>query len=237
LDILKLKTRPRNGTGKSVTRKIRTTGWIPAIVYGRKKTPQLIEVDGREFAALLRGRKLTHLIDLGIGSQEESVAVIKEVQRHVLKDNLFYHIDFQHVAMDEKITVEVPIEVVGIPIGVKESGGVLGHPVKAVKFECLPGDIPEKISIDVSALSIGDSIHIRDVVVANGVIKESADEVVAVVTHPTREIVDEPKVAAEGEAAAGEGAAAGAEGAAPAAEGAAPAAPGATKQKPDKKDK
>jgi len=215
-----------------MTRKIRAQGWIPAIFYGRKQEPKLLEVNGREFAALTRGKKLSHLIDLGLGS-DDSIAVIKEVQRHVLKDDVVFHIDFQHVAMNEKITVEVPLEVSGIPIGVKEMGGVLGHPVKAIKVECMPADIPEKITIDVSALEIGDSIHIRDIVVgANITIKDSADEVVAVVTHPTREIVEEPKVAAEGEVPV--------EGEAPVAEGAEQAAPGAAAApeqppKPEKK--
>lgn len=188
MEIIKIKTRARSGSGKSYTRKTRAQGWIPAIYYGRKTEAKTIEVDYREFAAIVRNRKLTNLIDLGIGSgSEDSIAVIKEVQRHVIKDNLFFHIDFQHVAMNEKVTVKCPIEILGIPIGVKVSAGVLGHPVKSVMIECLPMDIPEKISIDVSELNVGNSIHVRDITIEKVSIKESPDEVLAMVTHPTRD--------------------------------------------------
>ena len=193
MDIIKLKARPRTGTGKSYTRKIRLQGWIPAAYYGEGIEPQNIEIDKKEFAAIVRGKKLTHLVDLGLaGGKEASIAVIREVQRHVIIDDKFLHIDFQHVAMDKKVTVDCPLLLTGIPIGVKESGGVLGHPVKLLKIECMPTEIPENITIDVSALAIGDSIHVRDVSFPNIVIKASPDEVLAVVTHPTREEEAQP---------------------------------------------
>ncbi len=81
----------------------------------------------------------------------------------------------------------MPLELTGIPVGVKDNHGILDYPVKSVSIECLPMDIPEKVIVDVSALNIGNSIHVRDVVIPNIVIKESADEVLATVTHPTRE--------------------------------------------------
>jgi len=135
---------------------------------------------------------MTHLVDLGLESNgAKSIAVIKETQRHVVKDSLFYHIDFQHVDMNEKVVVHCPVHIVGLAIGVKDESGVLGNPVKSVNIECLPMDIPENITVDVSGLHVGDSIHIRDISVPNITIKESADEVVAVVTHATREVVEE----------------------------------------------
>ena len=232
MEIIKLKARPRSGSGKSYTRKTREQGWVPAIYYGVGREPVTIEVDKKEFSAIVRGRKLTHLFDLGLsGGQSPSLAVVREVQRHVIKDDLFLNIDFQYVAMDKKVTIDCPLELTGIPIGVKEAGGVLGRPVKKLTIECMPTEIPEKISIEVSHLEIGDSIHVRDVKVPNVVIKASPDEVLAVVTHPTRE--EEVAKPAE-EAVTEEGAAAvpaegvpGAPGAAPAAPGAAPTAPGA----------
>lgn len=206
MEIIKLKARSRTGTGKSYTRKARVDGWIPAIYYGHNREPVSIEVDNKEFAAIVRGKKLTHLVDLGIGqSQDDSIAVIREVQRHVVKTDRYIHIDFMHVAMNEKVTVEVPLVVDGLPLGVKD-GGVLGHPVKSVKIECMPMDIPEKVTIDVSNLNIGDSIHVRDIVIPNIVIKESPDEVLAVVTLPTREAeTAKPEEAAEGAATAAAG--------------------------------
>jgi large subunit ribosomal protein L25 len=207
LEIIKLKTRTRTGSGKSYTRKARAQGWVPAIFYGRTTDPVSIEVDEHEFSSLVRNKHLTHLIDLGIGQkQDDSIAVIKEVQKHVVKNNFFYHIDFQHVAMNEKVTVHCPLHLIGIAVGVKDENGVLGHPVKSIMIECLPMDIPENIQVDVSALHVGNSIHIRDISVLNVTIKDSPDEVVAVVTHASREIT-EATTTAEAEAATPEAAA------------------------------
>jgi large subunit ribosomal protein L25 len=228
LEIIKLKARPRSGTGKSYTRKVRVLGWVPAVFYGQGIEPMNIEVDKKEFAALVRGRKLTHLIDLGLaGDKEASIAVVRDVQRHVIIDDKFLHIDFQHVAMDKKVTVDCPLLLTGIPIGVKDSGGVLGHPVRVLKIECMPTEIPENISIDVSALAIGDSIHVRDVSIPNVTIKASPDEVLAVVTHPTREEEVKPAEGVVGEEGAVPAPGATAPGAAPAAPTAPGAAPGA----------
>jgi len=220
LEIIKLTSRQRSGTGKSYTRKARVQGWVPAVYYGHNRDSVHIEINAREFATLVRQRKTTHLVDLGLGqSQDDSIAVIKDIQRHVLKNESFIHVDFQHVAMNEKVTVRVPLELTGIPVGVKDNHGILDYPVKSVSIECLPMDIPEKVIVDVSALNIGNSIHVRDVVIPNIVIKESADEVLATVTHPTRE------AATEGAAEGGEAAAAAPAKGAPAVKGAAPAAP------------
>jgi large subunit ribosomal protein L25 len=246
LEIIKLKARARTGTGKSYTRKVREQGWVPAVFYGAEIEPQNIEIDKKEFAALVRNKKLTHLIDLGLsGGKTAAISVIRDVQRHVIIDDKFLHVDFQHVAMDKKVTVDCPIIFTGIPIGVKESGGVLGHPVKTLKIECMPTDIPENVSVDVSALAIGDSIHVRDISFPHLTIKASPDEVLAVVTRPTREEEVKPAevaVGAEG-AAPAEGAAApatgapGAPGAAPAAPGAAPKAAGGAPKEKGSKDK
>jgi large subunit ribosomal protein L25 len=202
LDIIKLTARQRQGTGKSYTRKARAQGWIPAIYYGHNFDPVKIEVNHKEFSAIVRGKKQSHLIDLGIGkSESDSIAVIREVQKHVLKDEKYYHIDFLHVAMNEKVIVDCRLEITGVAVGVKE-GGVLGHPIQSVKVECMPADIPEKIVVDVTNLGIGDSIHVRDISVPNVTIKEAPDEVLAVVTRATRESEEiKPEAAAAASAA------------------------------------
>ncbi|MFP4012485.1 MAG: 50S ribosomal protein L25 [Chitinispirillaceae bacterium] len=186
MDIVKLQTRVREGDGKSYTRKARSQGWIPAIYYGHDLEPKKIEVFHKDFATMVRNRQLTHLVDLGLENGGDSIAVIREVQRSVLRDNEFYHIDFMHVDMNEKVVVDVPLEIEGVPVGVKVDNGVLGHPVKTVKVECLPADIPENVTINVSELKIGESIHVRDVSIPKIVIKDAPEEVLAVVTPPTR---------------------------------------------------
>jgi large subunit ribosomal protein L25 len=214
-----LQARERASAGKSYTRKARAQGWIPAVYYGQGE-PRKLEVPHREFAAVVRARQTTHLIDLGLG--EGAIAVIRETQRHALKDDLFYHLDFFHVDMSKKVSTEVPLEFVGVAVGVKDDGGVLGHPLKSVRVECLPADIPEKVSVDVSALKIGDSIHVRDLSIPNLTLKHAPDEVLAVVTHPTRESAS--AASAEGDAAAAAGAAPAAAAKAPAGAAKAPAA-------------
>lgn len=197
MDIIKLTARQREGIGKSYTRKARAQGWIPAIYYGHNFDAVKIEVNHKEFTAIVRGKKQSHLIDLGISNGEsKSIAVIREIQKHVLKDENFYHIDFLHVDMNEKVTVDCRVEIAGFAVGVKD-GGVLGHPIQNVKVECMPADIPEKIVVDVTNLGIGDSIHVRDISIPNVTIKEAPDEVLAVVTRATREAEEnKPEAAA-----------------------------------------
>lgn len=209
MEVVKLKARPRTGTGKSYTRKIRKQGWVPAVYYGHNMKTKNIEVDAREFGNIIREKKTSHLINLDLPEEKrDSTSVIKEIQRHVLKDNLFFHVDFQHVAMDEKITVNCPLQLIGEAIGVIEDGGILGHPKRTITIECLPANIPEYITVDVSELHIGNSIHIKDLEVPNVVIKDSPDDVIAVVAHPQAVVEEEPAVSekVEEEAEAKEGA-------------------------------
>ena len=201
MDIIKLTARPRSGNSKSYNRNLRQNGWIPAIYYGHNFTPRKIEVNYNEFIKLVRDKKTRNLFNLGLEEKDgnESVAIIKEIQRDLINRKKILHIDFQRVSMNEKVVVDVPVELIGLPpIGVKEMGGVLQHAAKKIKIECLPGNIPEKIQVDVSMLKIGDSIHIRDIKVTNAVIKDSPDEVVAVVIVPTKEEVKAPEPTAAG---------------------------------------
>ncbi len=201
MDVITLKARLRTGTGKSYTHKIRQEGWIPAVYYGHGKETKHIEINTREFAAIVRAKKTTHLIDLNLPDEKDLTSVIKEIQKHVLIDNLFYHIDFQLVAMDKKITVQCPIQILGTAIGVKEDAGILGHPKRTLTIECFPRDIPEHINIDVSDLQMGQSIHVKDLEIPDVVIKDSPEDVLAVVVHPqvVVEEVPAPEKGVEGE--------------------------------------
>jgi large subunit ribosomal protein L25 len=205
VDIVKLEVRKRSQTGKSYARKARSSGWIPASYYGHDREPQNIEVNAREFGVILRKKQRTHLIDLGVdGENGDSIVIIRDVQRHPVMYMHVLHIDFQKVAMDEEVTVECPIEIVGMPREVMDGTGILGHPVQRLTISCFPMNIPEKIEVDVSELEIGHSIHVRDLSVENVTIKDNPDEVVATVTHPAKEPEPEP-VEGEGEEEAVEG--------------------------------
>jgi len=189
LEIANLTTQLRKGTGKSYTRKARGRGWIPAVYYGHNRDSQNIEVNEKELGAFLRAYGTSQLVDLQIEGEDKSIAIIKEIQRDVLKPGTLFHVDFQHVDMAEKINVQVPIIITGTAIGVK-NGGVLSHSVQTVTVECLPINIPESIEIDVSKLDIGDAIHIRDIQSENYTFKDNPDEILANVTAATQETAE-----------------------------------------------
>lgn len=183
MDVIKLSARKRTGSGKSYTRKARAAGWIPAVCYGHGEHTEAIEINAREFSSVVRKKLTNHLFDLALDGAKEYNTIIKEIQPHVLKRDTYLHIDFQHVNMHEKVVAHCPVEIVGIAAGVKD-GGILEHPVREVAVECMPHMIPEKVIVDVSSLKIGQSLHIRDLVVVGGVLKDAPEEVVAVVSLP-----------------------------------------------------
>ncbi|MGQ9636462.1 MAG: 50S ribosomal protein L25 [Thermodesulfobacteriota bacterium] len=180
-------------TGKGIARKLRAKGLIPAILYGprAKSTPlivsrkELIQTLGTEAGGNV-------LIDLEIKDGENSsrkVVMVKEVQYDYLQKEIF-HTDFYEVAMDVMVTVEIPIHLIGKPEGAK-LGGILEQIRRVVEIQCLPGDIPNSIEVDVSALKIGDSIHISDIKFDKGKILSDPGETIATVLAP---IVEEKKV-------------------------------------------
>ncbi|HYU56801.1 MAG TPA: 50S ribosomal protein L25 [Actinomycetota bacterium] len=220
----KLETKPREGHGKGVARKIRARGAVPAVMYGRDTTPVHIEVDARDlFHVLHTEAGMNVLIDLRVNG-ERHLTLARDVQRDIVRGQ-FLHADFLKIAHDEKITVDVPIALTGESAGVKE-GGVVEHHLWELRVECLPTDVPQSIEADISALAIGDALKVEDLKlpVSVTVLTPLEESVVAVVPPPILKL-EEEEVA---EAVEGEEAAEGAEGeGAPAAEGeGAPAAEG-----------
>ena len=205
MEVLELKARLRTGTGKSYTRKIRQQGWIPAVYYGHDKETKHIEVDSNEFLALVRAKQTTHLINLKLGGEDgDATSIIKEMQRHVLHENLYFHVDFQSVSMDEKITVDCPVILTGTAIGVTEEGGILNQSIRTISVECLPSDIPENVEFDVSDLHLGKSIHVKDLTVENAEIKNSPDDVIVTIVQPQAIVEEVTEEEVEGEEVEGE---------------------------------
>jgi len=204
----------RSGTGKGANRKLRATGRIPAVVYGRGKATRHVTLDPTALGKLLHrsGSGINTLVDLEIGGAE-TVVLVREIQREPVGGR-WLHADLYEVDLQQKIQVSVPLHIVGRPMGV-ENGGILDHPLREVEIECLPRAIPDSVEVDVSSLDVGDSIHVRDLALPEGATMLSdPDLAVASVVLPKAE---EEQVAAA--AVVAEGAAA--EGAAPAAEPAA----------------
>ena len=195
----------RTETGKNVNRRLRTRGLIPGVLYGSKKEAVPLAVSPKEITTILRSKTGENtLFDLEIGGSRRRV-ILKEFQVEPIKGQLI-HADFYEVALDKPIEVKVHIEVTGIPVGVKVEGGLLDHVTREVEVSCLPADIPEKISIDVSELGMGKAVRVSDLKVPDKVTMLSEPDLVIVhVVAPRAEEEVAAAVAApvEGEAAAG----------------------------------
>ena len=201
---VKLKAEPRTEIGRSAARRLKARGVIPAVVYGGKEKSQPLQVSARDINAMLShasGENI--LVELEIAGQKTPrPALLQEVQHSPVGGDVL-HVDFHAISMDEKIEANVPLEPLGIATGVKNAGGLLDQNIRTLTVECLPKDLPDRITVDVSALNIGDSIHVRDIKLPNGVVaKVPADLTAFSVAAPTAE--EEP-VTPEAEAAAAAG--------------------------------
>ncbi len=164
MEQISLKATVREARGKEKIKKMRGEGFVPGIVYHRGEEPVAISLNNKEITKIIHdaaGENL--LINLAIegGKKKARLAIIKEVQYEPVKRSIL-HVDFNEISMTEKITVEVEVVAKGLAIGVKQDGGVMDHPLRVLKISCLPMDIPKHIDVDVSALGIGGSIHVRD---------------------------------------------------------------------------
>jgi len=224
-----LSAESREGTGKGVARKLRQKGQIPAVIYGRKRAAQSIIVNPDALRKLLRGEAgLNTLIDLTLAGATSTV-LVKGLERDPVRGT-YLHADFYEVDLTQKVTVSVPVHLVGKAAGI-EMGGILDHPLRELSIECLPREIPKSIDVDVTSLNVNESIHVSDLKLAAGLtIKTDGSLAVASVVLPQAEeaaAAETTEVAAEGEAAA-------AAPAADAAKGDAKAAPAKADAKPDK---
>src|SRR5438445_3211870 len=168
---LSLKAFPRAVVKRSRVRKLRATGRVPAIIYGRQTKPQNLEVGLKEIEDLIHHSvSETILVDLAVDGEAKlrRLALVQEVQHHPLSGKVL-HVDFHEVAENEKVTVTVPVETAGEAAGVKTGGGVLEHVLFKLKVRALPRDLPEVITVDVTPLEIGQSIHLGEIPLPPGV--------------------------------------------------------------------
>jgi large subunit ribosomal protein L25 len=184
--------------GKSAARKIRREGKVPAIVYGLGSDPQPVAVSSREFEHILHGPGGSNtLISLDLSGKQELV-LARQLVRHPVRHNLV-HVDFIRVSRDVAVAAEVPIHLTGEPQGVKE-GGMLGQDTFTLSIEAKPGDLPNAIEADVSALNIGDQLTVADLKLPAGVVStQEPGDLVAHVSTPVVVDLGEAHEAAEGE--------------------------------------
>jgi large subunit ribosomal protein L25 len=192
---VKLTAERRTAVGRSAVRKLKATGAVPAIIYGAKDKPEALQVSRRDITAMLShasGENI--LVELEISGDANRLALVQEVQHAPVSGDVL-HVDFHAVSMNEMIEADVPLEPTGIANGVKNFGGLLEQSLRSIAIECLPRDLPDLISVDVSALNIGDAIHVRDIPLPAGVTTRLPADLTAIsVLAPTVE--EEPTIAA-----------------------------------------
>ena len=194
---LSLSARIREGKGKSVARKLRREQQIPAVLYGQAREPVLLTVKTADFQALLKKSEGQNvMLGLSVESEKgtnETTVIIKELQVDPIKDT-YLHADFHEISMTKELTVNVTVRLLNTPVGVT-NGGVLQHIRRELMVTCLPDKLIEYLSIDVSGLDIGDSIHVRDFEFPEGVESALEDHLtVAVVAAPTVKAEEEEEL-------------------------------------------
>lgn len=160
---------PRQDGGKGVARKLRSTGRVPAVLYGHGETPRPLSVNAHDLGLLIGSISVENtIVTLDIEGEGSQDVLLREVQMHPYKPEAL-HVDFFHVHAGEKIHVKVPVRLTGTPVGVHTDGGVLDQVLYDVEVECLPGNIPDAVEIDVSNLGLGESVRVSEIPARDGV--------------------------------------------------------------------
>jgi large subunit ribosomal protein L25 len=194
----------RTESGKNANRRLRVKGLIPGVVYGAKKETLAVAVSPKDIGTVLKSASGENtLFDLDLKGGRRKV-ILKEFQREPLKGKLL-HVDFYEVALDKKIEVKVHVEILGVPVGVKTQGGILDFVTRELEVLCLPTEIPDKISVDVTELELGKHMRVSDLQIPKNVTVLTEPGVVVVhVVAPRAEEVVAPVEAVAGAEAAGE---------------------------------
>jgi large subunit ribosomal protein L25 len=194
LETLDIEVNAREPRSKHQARRLRRQGKIPAVLYGPKVQPLALELNRKDFSSRVAGLEGSHLVRLKSASTAlaDKVALVKEMQYHPITGDVI-HADFYEVDLTARIEVSVPLHFVGKGAGVVR-GGILQPIVREIQVECLPLDIPQFFNVDVSALDIGDSVHIEDLPMPEGV-TAVYDSNFALVTIATPTVEEEPTAA------------------------------------------
>lgn len=189
---VELKAVSRPGKGKGVARKARAAGFIPGVLYGPGEDPMAVQVSSPEFMRIYHGGHGENvLVDLIVDSSQAKKVLFRELQIDPVTEQVM-HVDFYHVSLTRTIRVHVPVHLEGIPAGVKLGGGVLQHTLREVEIECLPTEIPEVITVDVSAMEVHDAVHVSDLPSTNWKLVTEGTQTVASVIPPVIEKVEVP---------------------------------------------
>jgi large subunit ribosomal protein L25 len=194
---ISLAAKTRAATGKGAARSLRREGMIPGVIYGHGREPEALVVEVIALQKTLMSVHGATIIDVAVDGRAPVKALIREIQRNPVRPGDVIHLDLYEVKADEKITVAVPVHLIGIPDGVRNSGGILDNSLRELEVEVYPADIPASIDIDVTNLAIGHSIYVRDVKVEKVKILNDPDIPVCTVVAPRAEEVVAPVVGEE----------------------------------------
>ncbi len=202
METYKITAVPRDVRGKGAMRKLRAQGLIPSNIYGTGEENLIFSLKERDLTKLMLLEYENILLEIKIGDNELP-AIIKDLQEDVVTGKPV-HVDFQHVQMGKVLKVAIPVHLNGDSQGVKE-GGIIEHFLRDINIECLPKDIPGEFAIDVSNLGIGDSIHVKDIEIQEGIrIIDSLHTVICSVVLPAKAVEEVPEEVEEEELAEGE---------------------------------
>ena len=198
---LNAETRARSR--KADIKALRNEGRVPAVIYGRGREAESLAISAAELERMLEKiEPESTIVELAVKGGKSVKTLIREIQRHPLKDTVL-HVDFLEIHADEAIRLEVPVHLTGIPEGVRNQGGTLDQVLRTIEIEVLPADIPERIELDVTALMIGKSLHVSDLVVPKAKLITDRELTVCTVSAPRVEEVVAAPAAAEGVVAEG----------------------------------
>jgi large subunit ribosomal protein L25 len=191
----------RAETGKGVARKLRAVGEVPAVIYGHSRAAQSLTVNARELDRLLaRISAANTVVELSFGGGT-SRTLIREIQRHPFKRQVL-HVDFQELVAGETVTVKVPLVLVGTADGVRNGGGVLDQVLYSLEIECDPASMPNHIDVDVSAVGVGESLHVRDLTLPQGITVLDDPDAGVLTVQLSRAAIEDAATAAAPEAEA-----------------------------------
>jgi len=191
-----LEAATRARTGKGAARAFRRAGQVPGVIYGHDRPAEPVTIQTLALTKMLGGiRAATTIVDVTVDGRAPVKALIREIQRDPLRPVDILHVDLYEVKADEKVTVEVPVRLIGVPDGVRNFGGVLDQVLYNLDVEVLPADIPDHIDLDVTALAIGHSLFVRDAQVPKARILNPPESPICSVVAPRTE--EAPPVATE----------------------------------------
>ena len=197
-----LQVSQRAGIGRTALKAVRSAGRVPGILYGKAEDKTVrsrpIEIDAKKLKTLLHHSTSENvLVDVEVtdasgAKVDQHLAILSEIQHHPIKDYII-HIDLHEIAQNEILHAEVPVVSIGEPDGVKNGGGLLETMIRNVRVACLPRNLPDSITVDVSALKIGDSVHVSELVLPEGVTVTNPPELpVFSVFAPKEEVTPAP---------------------------------------------